>query len=60
MLVLNLMCVFSFLEYPTTDLKEVFHESSPNKPIVLFTISADIVSSNILFNYFFPSLKKSI
>ncbi|CAL1298106.1 unnamed protein product, partial [Larinioides sclopetarius] len=40
----------SFLEYPEIEMREVFNESSPNKPLVLFTVSSDTNPEKIIEN----------
>ncbi|GFT64974.1 dynein heavy chain 2, axonemal [Nephila pilipes] len=40
----------SFLEYPSIEIREIFNESSPNKPLVLFTVSSDTDPGKIIEN----------
>ncbi|KAG8188595.1 hypothetical protein JTE90_005951 [Oedothorax gibbosus] len=40
----------SFLEHPRTVIKEVFNESTPNKPTVVFTLSADVDLEKDIFS----------
>ncbi|KAF8783159.1 Dynein heavy chain 2 like protein [Argiope bruennichi] len=40
----------SFLEYPDIEMGEIFDESSPNKPLVLFTVSSDTNPEKIIEN----------
>ncbi|GFT28694.1 dynein heavy chain 2, axonemal [Trichonephila clavipes] len=40
----------SFLEYPNPEITEIFNESSPNKPLVLFTVSSDTDPGKIIEN----------